>query len=155
MVHYPFDPSSVSFDDFDQLGSGNYFIGFEQQRGYGYVSQSGMGIGNVFAYLKRILYPLLKRAGKSVGKEALVTGARILDNIAQGAEFKATVKEEAKKGVKRVADKFEQSGSGIPKKRRKTVKKKKKMRITKKSILGKRILKDLVMKHPKTKLGFY
>lgn len=149
MVQVIFDPLSVSLDDFIQEGGGYYFRGNPYQRGY--------GVGSVFRTWWRAILPFLKGAGKHMGKEALVTTAKILDNIAQGAELKETIKEEAKRGVKRMADRLEQSGSGVKRRKISKPKKKKpkKIRITKKSILGKRILKDLVMKNPKTKLGLF
>ena len=155
-MHVIFDPSSVSVEDFDQDGAGFYYYGFPYQRGYGY---HGAGIGSVFRSLIRFLIPLAKKAGKTVGKEALVTSARILDNIAQGAELRETILNETKKGVKRMAsrvDKTKQEGGAVPRKKRKASKKsKKKQKITRKMILGRRVLDGVAFEKPKTKLGFF
>src|SRR5689334_20592628 len=95
-----FDPSSVVLDDFLQDGGGFYYYGLPYQRGYGH---RGAGIGSVFRHLVRFLMPIVKGAGKRVGEEAIVTSARILDNIAQGAELKDTIISEGKQGLKRLA----------------------------------------------------
>ena len=139
MVHAIFDPMDVTLDEFFQTGSGFYYQGLPYQRGYG---MRGDGIGSIFRTLVRYILPVAKKAGKSVGKEALATSARILDNIAQGAELKETVLTEAKRGVKRLANRVNentensedvQTGSGSPTKhrrvfRRSTVKSKQRKR---------------------------
>lgn len=154
MVHVIFDPESVSLDEFFQEGGGWYFEGVPYQRGYG---MRGAGFGNIFKTFLRFILPMAKKAGKTVGKEALTTGARILDNIAQGADLKTTVLAESKEGAKRVAKRVAQSGSGIPRKKRKmaVTRKAKRKRFPKKSLLGKQVLKAIALRNPKTALGFY
>lgn len=154
-----FDPSSIGLDDFVQDGAGFYYYGLPFQRGYGL---RGSGIGNVFRHLLRFILPVVKGAGKTIGKEAVVTTARILDNIAQGAELKDTLVEEAKQGVKRLAQR--QTGRGAKRRKRSTPKKKSgkkksgkksgkkktgKKGKSRKAILGKRII------IPNSKLGFF
>lgn len=166
MVHFAFNPASVSIDDFIQQGAGYYFHGFPNQRGYGkFSSFKGRGLADQFSRFKRFWLPMIKGAGKLIGNEALITGARILDNIAQGAELKETVKSEAKQGVKRLAKKFNQEGSGAPPSKKRKIaakpkskpksKPKKKKRITKKSLLGQKVLKDIVLKNPISKYGMF
>lgn len=169
MVHVIFDPSAVTLDELFQEGGGFYFQGIPFQRGYGY---RGAGIGSLFRSLIRYILPLAKRAGKSVGKEAIITGAKILDNIAQGAEFKDTLKTEVKRGTKRLAQRYANSNGvqeGAGAKRRKVApkrktpalptkqvaKKKVPKRFTKRELLGRRVLQELVQKTPKNRLGFY
>lgn len=149
MPHVRFDPSSIVLDDFTQDGSGYYYYGLPYQRGYGH---RGAGIGSIFRHLIRFLMPIAKGAGKTVGKEALVTSARILDNIAQGAELKDTLITEAKEGVKRLAKR--QTGGGakrrkVTKPKKSAPKKKKKKKATRKSIQGRRVML------PKSRLGFF
>ena len=141
MPQVTFDPSSVVLEDFVQDGGGFYYYGLPYQRGYGY---RGAGIGSVFRNLIRFLMPIAKGAGKRVGEEALVTSARILDNIAQGAELKDTIISEGKQGLKRLARR--QTGGAI--KRKKTPKKKSRKK-KRKAGLGRR----MVM--PGTRLGFF
>ena len=163
MVHSVFDPNSVTLDEFFQSGYGvssAYFQGVPRQRGYGF---RGAGIGSIFRSLLRMIIPLAKGAGKAVGKEALVTSARILDNIAQGQELKETIKSEAKEGVRRLGKRvIGQSGSGVPATKRRRIrmspKKKghKKSRITKKDLLGKKVIEAIALRTPpKTRLGYY
>ena len=122
MVHVQFDTSSVSLNDFIQIGSGgeiNYFKGLPPyQRGYGY-RQRGAGIGAILRSLWRTLLPALKSAGSTVGKEALFTGSRILDKIAQGENVKESVLSEGRAGVGNLLEKGgfpAQSGKGIKRK---------------------------------------
>ena len=171
MVHSVFDPNSVTLDEFFQSGYGvssTYFQGVARQRGYGF---RGAGIGSIFRSLLRMIIPLAKSAGKSVGKEALATSARILDNLAQGQELKETIKSEAREGVKRIAKRVSgQTGGGpMAKRRRRASKgrksskrrggkfsKSKKKRITKKDLLGKKVIEAIAVRTPpKTRLGFY
>ena len=119
MVRVLFDPSNVHiYETIYQTGNGPYFQGFQYQRGYG---MRGGGIGSIFRTMLRYIMPIAKTVGKDVGKEALISSARILDNIAQGAELKETILNESKAGLKRAAKRIGQHGSGAPKaKRRKT-----------------------------------
>ena len=124
MVHIDFDPGSVSLNDFIQFGSGGeitYFKGLPPyQRGYGY-RQRGAGISDVLRGLWRTFLPLLKSAGSSMGKEALSTGSRILDKVAQGENIKSALINEGKAGVGNLLEKTgvpRQTGSGSIKRRR-------------------------------------
>jgi len=153
--------------DYDQVyqHGGYYFRGTPFQRGYNSVYfQNGDGVGGIFRFLSKKGGPVLKKLGKVVGKEALQTTANILDNIAQGGELKEVIKEEAKKGIKRLASKVSQSG-GAAKRRRvaKPAKKKaakKKPAKKKPTRKPKRIIKVTKRRlpaffKPRTKLGFY
>nr|CAD2164240.1 unnamed protein product [Meloidogyne enterolobii]CAD2176461.1 unnamed protein product [Meloidogyne enterolobii]CAD2176737.1 unnamed protein product [Meloidogyne enterolobii]CAD2178537.1 unnamed protein product [Meloidogyne enterolobii]CAD2181471.1 unnamed protein product [Meloidogyne enterolobii] len=110
MVHFPFDPRTVGYDDHhaptSQTGGGAdenyyYFRGLNPyQRGYG--RQAGGGVGDVLRNFWRFLLPYAKRAGTAVAKEALDTGGRILES--------QTVISEGKRGLDRLLEK-----GGIPK----------------------------------------
>lgn len=171
MVSVYYDPAAdisvvdvFRIDNAPQDGTGFYFTGIPFQRGYG-TYQNGRGIGNLARTLFRILGPIFGKTGKVIGKEALATGARILDNIAQGAELKETIKNETRQGVKRAAQRIGQSGSGAtPRKRAKraprkntkrAVRKVPARRRSRKSLMGRRVLKDIVFQKPTTKLGFF
>ena len=102
----------------DQVGSGisTVFRGREFQRGH--------GIGSIFSGLFRLAKPLFMRGAKAVGKQALRTGGHILDDLANGADFKDAFSKrlgeggsELVKTAKRKLDEF-QSGNGYKAKRR-------------------------------------
>lgn len=84
--------------------------------------QTGAGIGNVFRSLYRLAIPLLKsdvvkKAGKSLGQQAIRTGMNVLRDVADGQHWKASAKQRlheagAEVGAK-IGDKLRQmSGSG-------------------------------------------
>uniref|UniRef100_A0A914NMS9 Uncharacterized protein n=1 Tax=Meloidogyne incognita TaxID=6306 RepID=A0A914NMS9_MELIC len=114
MVHFPFDPRTVGYDDHhaptSQTGGGAdenyyYFRGLNPyQRGYG--RQAGGGVGDVLRNFWRFLLPYAKRAGTAVAKEALDTGGRILESVGN-PEY---VISEGKRGLDRLLEK-----GGIPK----------------------------------------
>lgn len=130
MVHVPFDTRSIGYDDYiPQYGGGingeatnqdevplHYFRGIPPfQRGYGGMigagyHQHGAGVGDILRGLLRMLMPLVRRGGIAVGKEALSTGERILNKVAQGENLKQSVLSEGKKGVDTLLEK-----SGLPK----------------------------------------
>lgn len=124
MVHIPFDTRTIGYDDYlpIQYGGGpaeetnggetpmHYFRGMAPfQRGYG-INQHGGGIGDVLRGLLRMLIPMVRRAGTAVGREALSTGERILNKVAEGENLKQSVISEGKKGVDTLLEK-----SGLPK----------------------------------------
>ena len=49
--------------------------------------QRGAGIGSFFRSIFRMAAPVLKRAAKAVGKQALKTGASIVADVAKGEIF--------------------------------------------------------------------
>nr|CAD2208761.1 unnamed protein product [Meloidogyne enterolobii] len=126
MVHIPFDPRTIGYDDhhtaISQIGGGTdenyyYFRGLNPyQRGYG--RQMGGGVGDVLRNFWRFLLPYAKRAGTAVAKEALDTGGRIFESVGNpeyGQEefkpnFKQTVISEGKRGLDRLLEK-----GGMPK----------------------------------------
>ena len=97
MVRIKFDPNSVRMCEFEkQIGCGeySYFVGGKPfQRGFGYY-QNGAGVSDFLRSLWRSFLPLAKSAGHAVGKEALSTGFRILENLAQGENIKDSVAKE-------------------------------------------------------------
>jgi hypothetical protein len=116
MVHVKFDPNSVSLNDYEpnQVGAGEYSVFYganPYQRGFGYY-QHGSGISDFFRTLWRAMLPLVKSTGKAMGQEALSTGSRILEKVAQGENLKATVGDEALKGVENLIEKARQKQNG-------------------------------------------
>lgn len=108
-MHVNFNPDTVEWAEFLQSGGGAYFEGFPYQRGYGayfagFPYQRGYGIGSVFGSIFRYLLPMLKTAGKEIGREGLATGARILGNLAEGKQLKSAVVEETSEGLKKLIE---------------------------------------------------
>jgi hypothetical protein len=116
MVHVKFDPSSVSINQFSyfQEGGGgaeyNYFHGSSKpfQRGFGYY-QNGAGLSDFLRTLWRAFLPVMKTAGKEVGKEALSAGSRLIDKVVEGENVKESLKAE---GLKSVDNLLEKGGIG-------------------------------------------
>ncbi|KAI6198869.1 putative protein F54H12.2-like protein [Aphelenchoides besseyi] len=114
MVQILFDPSTVEFSNFfqnTQIGSGDIYKGqLPFQRGFGSVrTQYGTGIGSVLSSLWRTLLPVLRSVGSSVGKEALSTGGRILENLSKEGKLSETFKKtEARQGARNLAQKLKE-----------------------------------------------
>ena len=133
MVHVRFDPSSINHYS-NQVGYGlgelTYFKGLPPyQRGFGF--QRGAGLGDIFKGIWRFLLPVIKspamkELGQTVGKEAISSGANILNRVVQGEPLKAAALEEGKsaaetlmeKGIEKIRH-SKQKGSGLPIKRKK------------------------------------
>jgi hypothetical protein len=86
-MHIEFDPASrvdwkAVFDRPPQSGSGGVRYAPNYYRDY----PTGAGLGNIFGRIIKFLLPVATSAartvGKSVGREALQTGSRILGDIA-------------------------------------------------------------------------
>lgn len=152
MVHILFDTSTVTYDNFiplqrgggsdDSGGEGGiegenklsgenlyFFKGSPYQRGYGNHRriygkywQRGAGIGDILRSLWRILFPVLKNIGQSVGQEGVSTGGRILDKLSQGENLKDAIASEGKRGIDNLLEKGGmQKQFGTGKKRRKQI----------------------------------
>ena len=133
MVHVRFDPSSINHYS-NQVGYGlgelTYFKGLPPyQRGFGF--QRGAGLGDIFKGIWRFLLPVIKspamkELGQTVVKEAISSGANILNRVVQGEPLKAAALEEGKsaaetlmeKGIEKIRH-SRQKGSGLPIKRKK------------------------------------
>lgn len=116
----PYYCCTKKFEDhyLNHTGSGiPYYEGVSFQKGY--------GLGGVFRRLFRAALPFLVKGGKAVGKEALITGTKVVNDVLSGENFKsATTKrtKEAGKGLARKAINHVQSmiGKGKYKRKRKT-----------------------------------
>ena len=96
-----FHPPSAS-----QLGRG----AFPVYRGLPY--QRGAGLGSIFRGILCFVLPFAKSAGKSIGREALRSGADLATDLLEGHSLEESVKQRAKEGVKRV---LRQKGKGLGK----------------------------------------
>jgi hypothetical protein len=61
--------------------------------------QRGAGLGSVFRGIFRALLPIAKTAGKSIGRQALATGAQIASDVVSGKPIKEAVKRRGKAGA--------------------------------------------------------
>ena len=132
-------------------GFSDKFVGIPYQRGYGLGycrRQRGQGLGTFLKILWKYLRPYASEVGKNIATEGMESGARILQNIAQGTNVKDAVVTEGTQVLKKIARKagFKQEGSGIRKKR--TVKR---VRVVGRSVSNKAARK----KRRFDSLGFY
>jgi len=104
------------------------FRGAKYQRGHGL----GSVIGGLF---RRVVLPFLKTSGQFLKKNkgtilanALKTGMEVADDVLEGKSLKESAKKRAWSGIKRTADSLDwQTGSG-PRKRRKSVRRRRRQR---------------------------
>ena len=74
-------------------GGGDVFQGAIYQRGYGSRRiRGGFGIGGLFKTLFRVARPLIREVAKTVRKEAMSSGVRLLGDIATGHNPKTALK---------------------------------------------------------------
>ena len=67
--------------------------------------QRGAGIGSFFRSIFRMAAPVLKRAAKAVGKQALKTGASIIADVTKGGELLPSLEQHGKEAMANLADK--------------------------------------------------
>ena len=89
----------------------NYFMKQAEQSGHGLDAfqglpyQRGYGLGSFFGRLFRSILPIMKSAGKSVGKEALSMGANVLGDVVRGKDLGQAAKEHGRKAAANLMDK--------------------------------------------------
>ena len=84
------------------------FSGIPYQRGY--------GLGSFFKGIFRTILPVAKSALKTVGKQALSTGAQIASDVAAGEDFKQSAKKRGRAAVANLTGKAVrklQQGRGV------------------------------------------
>ncbi len=94
--------------------AGGNIIGFRGDR-----YQRGAGIGNILRGLFRIIVPLAKSAGKSIGREALTAGGKIAKDVLDGERIETAVVKHgrhaagnlAEEGGKAIARKLQKGGT--------------------------------------------
>ncbi|GIX76933.1 uncharacterized protein F54H12.2 [Caerostris extrusa] len=102
----------------NQSGSGiPHYEGISFQRGY--------GLGGVFRRLFRAALPFLVRGGKVVGKESLVTGTKVINDVLSEKDLETAAKSRSKEAGKSLARKAinrvqSMIGQGVYKRKRKT-----------------------------------
>ena len=78
------------------------------QRGGGFRGtsfQRGGGLGSIFRILFRAILPLVKSAGKAVGKRALKTGAEVASDLISGRDLKHSLTTHGKQAAGELLDK--------------------------------------------------
>lgn len=127
--------------------------------------QRGAGLGSFFRGLFKMAVPLLKRAAKVVGKEALKTGVSVIGDVVRGGELLPSLETHGREAAGNLADRAKEflgqegggTGGGGPhrrrRRRRRVIGKKQKLKKRKpkkaqktvvkkrKSIKGKRAIK--------------
>lgn len=73
--------------DFNQYGHG------------GGVMQKGYGLGGIFGSLAKAIAPKLNQGLLTVGKRALKTGLETISDIAEGGDFKSSLKRRATENI--------------------------------------------------------
>ncbi|GBL63119.1 hypothetical protein AVEN_107143-1 [Araneus ventricosus] len=77
-------------------GSGiPYYEGVSFQKGY--------GLGGIFGRLFRAVLPFLVKGGKALGKEALITGTNVINDVFSGEDIKIAAKRRSKEAGKNLA----------------------------------------------------
>ena len=123
----------------------DYYEHFKSQTGSdfpiyrGHRNQRGYGLGNWFKSIIRIItpfmskhaLPVLKKGAQIFGTEAIKTVANIATDKIAGKKFEESGKQRLDEGIQKVQEKWNQSGSGKRKFKKKEIsieKKKKKFR---------------------------
>ena len=88
---------------FEEHYAGQTGDGLPHYRGVSF--QKGYGIGGIFRRLFRAALPFLVKGGKTIGKEALLTGSRIASDVLSGQNFEEAVKTRSKESGKHLAQK--------------------------------------------------
>ncbi|GBN60160.1 hypothetical protein AVEN_241298-1 [Araneus ventricosus] len=79
-------------------GSGiPYYEGVSFQKGY--------GLGGIFRRLFRAALPFLVKGGKALGKEALITGTNVINDVVSGEDIKIAAKRRSKEAGKNLSRK--------------------------------------------------
>jgi len=132
-MHTEFDPSKIDWGTFitkqQNIGESrseclNGLIQFGTGVGGGAYSvfaglpyQRGAGVGSLFRSLLHYLIPIGREAGLAIGRQGLVTGAKVLNNVLDGGDLKTSLVDESRSGLKQLLDKASnnlsrQSGNG-------------------------------------------
>ncbi|GBN12082.1 hypothetical protein AVEN_204137-1 [Araneus ventricosus] len=96
----PYACSTTKFQEHytNHKGSGiPYYEGVSFQKGY--------GLGGIFRRLFRTALPFLVKGGKALGKEALVTGTNVINDVVSGEDIKIAAKRRSKEAGKNLARK--------------------------------------------------
>lgn len=120
-----FDPDgSVDWESFftEQSGSNGFRAGSTYQRGSGSFAQL---LGKLFMSA----VPVLKRVGRSIGREALLASSKVATDISEGRNLLESVKSHGNQGyqqlVEKAVNKLQQSGSGVKRRKPRKVTKRK------------------------------
>jgi hypothetical protein len=120
----------VWLDNLIQSGRGmGAYSGDRFQRGY--------GLGSIFGALLRSILPVAKSVAKTVGRQALRTGAEVAQDYLQGGDIKESIKTRGKQGAKQLLAKGVQKvmrGRGLGVRSRKPAKSIKRLKMQRKPV---------------------
>jgi hypothetical protein len=111
MAAFKTDDPKLWVEFFASQHGGGGFIGDPFQRG-------GFSLGSLFKGLARVALPVLKRAGKSVAKQALQTGMEVANDTLSGKNIGQAIEERGKVGAKKLLKKGNKA-MAQPKRKRK------------------------------------
>lgn len=97
-------------DQVSQVGYGSV-VGFK-----GMPYQRGAGLGSFFRSLFRMAVPLFKSAAKTVGKQALASGAHVVADLAHGRPIIQSLEDHGREGASNLfkqAEEALQKGRGL------------------------------------------
>ena len=134
----------ILFDPDCQIDWDSFYIRQAQQAGFGLEAfqcssnfQRGYGLASLFRTLFKLAVPIAKKAGATIGREALRTGTDIATDYLAGQDLATAAKTRARQGAYRLATRaqshFAQTGSGRGPRRRKATSVGKKTRTKRKN----------------------
>ena len=112
----------INFDGESEVQWDQYFMDQAVQSGHGAFHgsnfQRGHGLGNLFRGLFRMIVPIASAAAKTLGREAVFTGANIAHDVLSGQNIKTAAKRQGRQSASRLVDKVQkklhnQKGQGI------------------------------------------
>jgi hypothetical protein len=115
------EASKQLFEEYYTNQSGNGFNPYYQ----GSRGQRGHGLGSILSGFFRTAFPILKRGLAIFGREALRTGAKIANDVADGESIGNSARNRVSERINELVPGFlAQNGSGIRRSKTKPVKKK-------------------------------
>ncbi len=93
-------PTVDFWDDNFSVEQTGGFVGIPYQR--------GAGLGSIFRGIFRMVTPILKRAAKAAGKQALSVGANVISDVVKGGDITESISKHGKEAIGVLADKTAQ-----------------------------------------------
>jgi len=112
MAAFKTDDPKLWVEFFASQHGGGGFIGDPFQRG-------GFSLGGLFKGLARVALPVLKRAGKSVAKQAMQTGVEVANDALSGKDIGQAIEERGRVGAKKLLKKATKTAAQPKKRKRK------------------------------------
>lgn len=84
-------PTVDFWDDNFSVEQTGGFVGIPYQR--------GAGLGSIFRGIFRMVTPILKRAAKAAGKQALSVGANVISDVVKGGDITESISKHGKEAM--------------------------------------------------------